>query len=179
MDDFDDEERLVRQQIDFLRNRSPDDWHRYAENANWGDRLDVLYWIVRQPQCDQATATLIFWKGEPTGYDWEEDTSVMGDDEYAVGPLLTHIAVRFNTIGFLRSEIAYDFLAAAGHESESPYATAIRDGRHGDMKLLNERAQAISDPLVKLHPDLAVLNNTGRKVGGPGDESDFYDLLPS
>ena len=186
MDEFDEDARLnqqqtrlIRRHIDFLRTRSPDDWHRYADDVSWDERLDVLYWIASQPQCDRATATMLFWKGEPTGWDWEEDDSVMGDDEYAVEPLLKYIAIRFNTTGYPRAEIAYDFLEVIGYDAASPYAAAITDGRLGDFAILRERQKDFDDPLVKLHPDLAVLRVPGRKVGGPGDTSDFYDLLPS
>ena len=61
---------LLDKQIQYLSAMSPDDWHRVADVHNWDDPLDVLYWIVSQPNCDKATARLIFWKGEPTGYDF-------------------------------------------------------------------------------------------------------------
>ena len=178
MDEDDNEERLVQQQINFLRTRSPDDWHRYAFYANWNERLDVLYWIVKQPNCDKATASLIFWRGEPTGYDWEDDDQVLGEDEYAVEPLLKYIAIRFNTTGFSRSEIAYDFLEATGHDSKSPRAAAITAGRLGDLALLKTRQQASGNPKVAIHNDLSAMRIHGRKVGGFGDQSDFYDQFP-
>lgn len=178
-DDFEArEERLLARQIAFLETRSPDDWHRYADDVNWDDRLDGLYWVVSQPECDRATATLIFWKGEPTGHDYEDYDGQMGDDNYAVEPLLKYIATRFNTTGFPRSEIAYDFLEVNGYDADHQYAGMLKRGRLDDFAALRERQQDIDDPRVKLHPDLAVLSIPGRKVGGPGDSSEFYDLLP-
>jgi len=164
--------------MDFLRNASPDDWHRYAFFHNWDERLDGLFWIVSQPQCDKATALLIFWKGEPTGYDYEDDERTMGDDIYAVAPMLRYISERFNTTGYARSEIAYNFLEATGHDADSEYASMIEAGRLRDFEALVERQKDLSDPRVKLHPGMKILRLPGRKVGGYGDESDFYDRFP-
>lgn len=89
LDDFDrQQEELFQRQMAFLAVRSPDDWHRYADNLNWDDRLDGLYWIVSQPDCDKATAVMTFWKGEPTGYDWQDCDEPMGENEFAVAPML-------------------------------------------------------------------------------------------
>lgn len=163
--------------MQLLQNSSPDDWHRYAFHHNWDDRLDGLFWIVRQPDCDRSTALLIFWKAEPTGYDYEEDEEKMGDDVYAVAPMLRYITERFNTVGYGRSQIAYDFLEAAGHEAGSEYASMIEAGRLRDFEALVERQKNLKNARVKLHPDMNVLRVPGRKIGGYDDESDFYDRL--
>lgn len=179
MDSFEaEQERLHARQMAFLQSCSPDDWHRYAFFHNWNERLDGLFWIVSQPQCDKATALLIFWKGEPTGYDYEGDDEAMGDDVYAVAPMLRYISERFNTGGYARSEIAYDFLEATGHDADSEYAPMIEAGRLRDFEALVERQQDLPDARVKLHPDMMVLRLPGRKVGGYNDDSDFYDRFP-
>jgi hypothetical protein len=178
-DDFEAKlERLHARQMAFLQNSPPDDWHRYAFYHNWNERLDGLYWIVSQPQCDRATAILIFWKGEPTGYDYEEEEERMGDDVYAVAPMLRYISERFNTAGYPRAEIAYDFLEAAGHDAGSDYAAMIEAGRLRDFDSLVEAHKNLADPRVKLHADMKVLRLPGRKVAGYGDTSDFYDRFP-
>ncbi len=171
-------ERLHAQQMQVLQNSSPDDWHRYAFHHNWDDRLDGLFWIVSQPECDRSTALLIFWKGEPTGYDYEDDEEEMGDDIYAVAPMLKYISERFNTTGYRRAEIAYDFLEAAGYDAGSEYAAMIEAGRLRDFEALAERQRDLPNARVKLHPDMKVLRVSGRKVGGYDDESDFFDRLP-
>lgn len=45
---------------------APDDWHRLAHYGNW-DFIDAAVWreIVMRPDCDRATALLIFWKAQP------------------------------------------------------------------------------------------------------------------
>ncbi len=54
--------------ISWLQQRSPDAWHVVAGKLNWDCSHDVLEWIVSQPQCDLATAALLFWMGEPDGW---------------------------------------------------------------------------------------------------------------
>jgi Domain of unknown function (DUF4274) len=171
-------ERLHARQLEFLKNASPDDWHRYADNHNWDERLDGLFWIVSQPDCDMATALLIFWKGEPTGYDYETEEEDLGGDIYAIVPMLKYISKRFNTTGYARSEISYDFLADHGINMPE-YFAMCEAGRLRDIELLIERQKTVADSLVKLHPNMRLLNVAGRKVGGYGDTGDFYELFPT
>jgi hypothetical protein len=171
-------ERLHVRQMEFLKSRSPDDWHRYAWHHNWDERLDGLFWIVSQPDCDKATATMIFWKGCPTGYDYEDDDEPMGDDVYAVAPMLRYISERFNTTGYPRAEISYDFLKDHGGGLNAEYDSMVKEGRLRDIEELIDRQKDIDNPKVKLHTELKLLSIPGRKVGGYCDNSDFYDLFP-
>ncbi len=170
-------EHLNARQMEFLKNATPDDWHRYAWHHNWDDRLDGLFWIVSQPNCDKATALLIFWKGEPTGYDYETEEEHMGDDIYGVAPMLKYISERFNTLGYTRSEIAYDSLEDHGINMPEYYEMA-KTGRQRDIKELIERQKDLADHRVKLHPNMKLLKISGRKVGSYDDDSDFYDQFP-
>ncbi len=172
------DEYLIARQIDFLEDASPDDWHRAADDLNWDRRLDLLYWIVRQPECDKATSLLIFWKGEPTGYDFETEEQEMGDDSYAVEPMLKYIVQRFNTTGYTRSEIAFDYIEAKGGSLDSEYAAIMENGRLSDLQELAERQKDSTDPLLKIHPDLKLSKIPGRKVGGHSDSDAFYDNFP-
>ncbi|MBX9858650.1 MAG: DUF4274 domain-containing protein [Sphingomonas sp.] len=176
-DHFEQKEAQLRaQEIEFLTSRSPDDWHRYALNYNWDDGISALRWIVSQPMCDLATALLIFWRGEPTGYDYETAEPAMDDDIYAVAAMLRYIAERFNTSGYPRAEIAYDFLDAAGYSAGSQYASAIEAGRLRDIEALVERQKNLANARVKLHPDLTLLQVPGRNVGGYDPETGTFDL---
>lgn len=156
---------------DALRRASPDDWHRYAHALNWDEPLDGLYWIVQQPECDRATAHLVFWKGEPTGYEWETDDGVMGDDDYSVAPMLRYIAERFHAEGYPRSEIAYDFLADHGLDMPE-YHAMEKERRLRDIRALEQR-QEDNGWTPRLHPDLKALTIPGRKVAADEDEPAF------
>ena len=47
-------------------NSGPEDWHRFALGANWDMHEPELFeWIARQPDCDKATALVLFWKASP------------------------------------------------------------------------------------------------------------------
>lgn len=172
-------ERLHARQMQFLKNASPDDWHRYAWHHNWDERLDGLFWIVSQPDCDRATAMMTFWKGCPTGYDYEEDDEPMGDDVYAVAPMLRYISERFHTTGYPRAEISYDFLVDHGCGLSTEYNSMVKAGRLRDIEELIDRQKGIDNPKDKLHSDLKLLSIPGRRIGGYGENSDFHDLFPN
>ncbi|QJB69127.1 DUF4274 domain-containing protein [Parasphingorhabdus halotolerans] len=172
------EEHLTALQIDYLKEGSPDDWHLIAADWNWDNRLDVLYWIVTQPECDRATALLVFWKGEPACCDYETEEAKMGDDIYAVAPMLRYISERFNTTGYTRSEIEFNYLVAKGAYTDSRFAPKDEDNEIGDVKEIVERQKDLTDPKVKLHPDMKLSNIVGRKVSVYGSQNDFYNKFP-
>ncbi|MBA4174733.1 MAG: hypothetical protein C0511_19285 [Hyphomicrobium sp.] len=172
------EQHLLARQIAFMQGKSPDLWHRFADGVNWDGSLEGLYWVVRQPACDRATAAMIFWKGEPAGYDYEDDDRRMGDDPYAVEPLLKFIAKRFNTDGFPRAEIAYHFLRSHGRGLDPQYDATVRQMRLTDIAALLERQKDHPDPLIKLHPDLARLELPGRGINA-WEPSEWDDTFPS
>ncbi len=49
----------------WLATTGAEDWHRSAETWNFDDGTAPLEWIVEQPDCDAATALLIFWRCQP------------------------------------------------------------------------------------------------------------------
>jgi hypothetical protein len=46
---------------DWIKLQRPEVWHVVAKHWNWDDGIEVLDWIVSQPQCDAGTARSIFW----------------------------------------------------------------------------------------------------------------------
>jgi hypothetical protein len=172
------EERLLAKQIDFMKTQSPDLWHRFADGVNWDGSLEGLYWVVSQPECDKATAALLFWKGLPTDHDYEDDDQLMGDDRYAVEPLLKYIAARFNTVGFNRSEIGYHFAQSHGLGRNDRQEPMYRTSRLDDIEGLVERLEDHPDALVKLHPDLMRLEWPGRWIN-PYASSEWDDSFPT
>lgn len=169
------EHYLTALQLKHLENGTPDDWHAIASNWNWDRELDVLYWIVSQPNCDKATALTTFWRGEPTGYDYETEEEEMGESPYSVAPMLRYISERFNTSGYPRSEIAFNYLEAQGCSADSEFADMVAESRERDIEQLLERQRAVADPNVKIHPDMMVASLPGRKVRS----SELYDTFPA
>ena len=165
------ERYLVALQLAHLAKGTPDDWHVIAETWNWGDELDVLYWIVSQPDCDKATALTTFWKGEPTGYDYETEDEQMGANPYHVAPMLRYISERFNTSGYPRSEIAFKYHMAGG----AAKAATLSPEQQRSIEELVERQRDLPDSKVKLHPDMMVASLPGRKVRS----SNLYEAFPA
>jgi uncharacterized protein DUF4274 len=110
MSDLDaDEQRRLGANIAWLEKAGPDDWHRVALDFNWGEPLYVLDWIVRQPDCDVATALTIFWQGEPSA--WLEEEGA-GEEEpngfsYLNRQICAYISKRVAAGGYTRSKITF------------------------------------------------------------------------
>jgi hypothetical protein len=62
---FDGEEDFVW----LLERSTPDDWHKIAMHASW-DCVDpeVFEWIASRPNCEAATALVLFWMVRPDYY---------------------------------------------------------------------------------------------------------------
>lgn len=94
--------------IDWLKSRTPDDWHKVAADYNWDNGLAPLDWIVSQPLCDRATALLVFWRAVPDNvlrYASEAEAKA----DYADGEfrLCVTIAANLRAGFYRRSEITF------------------------------------------------------------------------
>jgi hypothetical protein len=114
--------------MDWLCTATPDQWHQVAMGWNWGSGEAPLRWIVSQPDCDKATALMVFWRGQPSYYwngpptkaEWKASGRFFSEDVY---DLLTFVVNRWRSGGYTRSEIGYlpeggdasDLAASQGH----------------------------------------------------------------
>lgn len=114
---MDEEQLWVERQIAWLQGVSPEEWHRVALDFNWGNRLDALYWIVQQPECDRATALTIFWLAQPTAWHLgqpSEAEAIQSSEADAIQSnspevkLVRFIAARLHAKGYTRARIAFD-----------------------------------------------------------------------
>lgn len=156
---MDDEQIRIEHQIDWLKNASPDDWHRVALDFNWDERIDPLRWIVEQPECDKATALTIFWLGQPAYFLMEVAEKGGADDaQNPVWDMLKYIAQRINEKGYHRAQIAYD---------ATPHANQ-------DFRELAEYAGQLTHSPLKPHPDMK------RSIRGRAVQNDpeFYRRYP-
>ena len=169
---------LLEKQIQCLKVMSPDDWHIIADDHNWGDALDVLYWIVSQTNCDKATARLLFWKGEPTGHDFEDCEEEMGANSYSVEPMLNYIVRRFNAGGYQREEIEFDIFQAKtgcyGTDDKS-YDDIIENGIDRDIEELKIRAEQQGNSASSFPADLLVKRTPGRRIGETHGNLKIFD----
>lgn len=144
-----DEEKSLAANIAWLESTGPEDWHRVALDFNWDEPLYLLDWIVRQPDCDVATALTIFWRGEPECWlveDGEDDEEPNGFS-YLNRKICAFIAKRVGEGGYTRSEIAF----VPDTSSRSSYLALVA------------AEEAMENPNFRTHPDL-IRDRAGRDV---------------
>ena len=83
----------------------PDDWHLVAEGWDWDRGEDPLWWIVTRPNCDKATALMVFWRSRPYQYLGQPAWRDVDVDDY---DLYHTIQARWAAGFYTRSEIAFD-----------------------------------------------------------------------
>ncbi len=162
MDDLNEEDsKHLARQIAWLNSHGPDDWHRVALDFNWDGPLYVLDWIVRQEDCDMATALTIFWKGEPAY--WIDDAQSSDEEpngfSYLNRKLCTYIAGRIGQRGYKRSKIGF-----------APDAWTKQS-----FDELVDMESALSQPRFRTHRDL-LRRCRGRRVT---NDPDFYSRYPA
>lgn len=98
-----------------LKAATPDEWQSVAQEWNWDQDIAPLYWIIRQPQCDKATALTIFFRASPedAAEDFASPKGLKQKPGEAYG-IAVEIQDRWNRGLYTRSEIAFD-------KSESDY----------------------------------------------------------
>lgn len=104
----------------------PDDWHRFALGANWDFSADIMPWIVLQPDCDRATAALLFWKSQPDYYLDFADRSEIPPFNLEGYDLIQTIRERWTQGLYTRAELALDL-----GEDYAPIDTAALQRRAG------------------------------------------------
>lgn len=100
---------------------TPDDWHLAVLDWNWGFGLEPLYWIVRQPNCDKATALMAFFLTRPGQF--LDDHGVRAKVEsylLETFDLLAEIRNRFMGGFYTRSELSFDGEHAVQNEAYLP-----------------------------------------------------------
>jgi len=94
---------------DWAASRDPDDWHRLALFGNW-DYFEpaLLRRIAEQPNCDRATALVLFWKSEPEYYLPFADRAAVPEGSRDGYDLLVLIRERWRAGAYTRAELAFD-----------------------------------------------------------------------
>ena len=63
-------------------NVTPETLHRFADAYNWDEDLTRLEFILRNPNCAEQTANLIYWRASPTWYlQYASDEEVPKDEQ--------------------------------------------------------------------------------------------------
>lgn len=135
----------------WLADAGPDEWHQVADQWNWDQGSDPLRWIAEQPDCDAATALVIFWRASPdyfwsgpsTKEEWVASGEYFNADDY---DMIRAILERFRGVGYSRQELAYD---------------PLEDGFASRSDVENSKKH----PALTIEPDMIVARD-GRTPGG-------------
>jgi hypothetical protein len=105
----DDVDGLAPQRmIDWLRSRTPEDWHFVADKLNWDSSKAVIDWILDQKSCDKATAAMMFWRSDAAYYlqypNREAAAAAYGADDF---DFIRKLVERWNGSFYTRSNIAF------------------------------------------------------------------------
>ena len=67
-------------------NVTPETLHRFADAYNWDEDLTRLEFILRNPNCAEQTANLIYWRASPTWYlQYASDEEVPKSEQKPLG----------------------------------------------------------------------------------------------
>ena len=100
--------------VTWLKAGSPDDWHHTAMHWNWDNDIAPLLWIIRQPDCDLATAVEIYYLADPYHY-FSPKSDRAPEDRGEYYALIMEIRERVASGQFRRRELAFD---STGYFSE-------------------------------------------------------------
>ena len=104
-DNYADENRKM---IEWLSGKSPEHRHFVAMGLNWDYAETTLDWIVRQPDCDIATAVELFWLTNPDEllcYPTVDSLKYVDDWVFL---LVKHVVDRAAAGDYRRSTISYN-----------------------------------------------------------------------
>lgn len=130
-----------------LKAIGPAGWHRVALYGNWDFVEPAAWrWIVSQPDCEKATALVIFWKAQPDFYYEHGPRERLRPAEVEMYDLIMLIRDRWRAGAYTRSEFGFD-----------PDRDADRDTMARLRKLLGKRLDSevpasMFGPLPGKHP---------------------------
>jgi len=94
--------------IAVLALRSPDQRHAIARLLDLDDALDVLRWIAAQPDCDRATAAMIFWRAWLPAVDGHGAEAAAVRGACARSALIEDILARWSGAAWPMSDLGWD-----------------------------------------------------------------------
>jgi hypothetical protein len=110
-----------------LRRATTQEIHYACDTHNWDDGRKLVEWAVRQPQCDPATALMIYFRAQPA-YEFERGSARMRT-------WLKSIEARFAKAEFNGATVAYDPVKDVGlDEVTSKYVNPAMNMRARPVK---------------------------------------------
>lgn len=85
----------------WMAGQPPSVWHEVALGYNWGSNAALeLGWIVDQPDCDLATALVVFLRGAPDDFMCRQSLDNFPEDQLEIFRMLDRIAKRIESGGY-------------------------------------------------------------------------------
>jgi hypothetical protein len=150
-----------------MATRDPDIWHIAATRWNWDYDHAVPLWVIRQTDCDIATALEVFFLASPSYYfRWGNDRSSVPDGwEREHYDFLAEIRERLAQGFYTRSQIAFDgekqmsYIYPGLKTDEDKALAASFFPREAGMKIGGrDPEQSISEATGKCYAMLATVN---------------------
>jgi Domain of unknown function (DUF4274) len=116
--------------FDWLFAHSSDEWHGMAADWNWDAGFDILGWMISQPECNRATALLIFERAAPHDFfsKWPGVRERYLTNEKGTYYLCREIIGRWKAGFYTRSEVKLGEEDASSFDQEKArYETAISE----------------------------------------------------
>ncbi len=98
------DDALLASFVPWLLAATPDERHAVAGSFNWDYGDAPLQWIIEQPDCDRATALMVFWLDQPELF-LHSRLPIPEEDE---GDLGDAIRRRWLAGFYTRAELAFD-----------------------------------------------------------------------
>ena len=119
-----------RKMIAWLSGKSPEHRHFVAMGLNWDFAETTLDWIVRQPDCDIATAVELFWLANPDEMLCYPGVDAIKYVDEWVFDLVKYVTDREATGGYQKRVISYNLtphlasIVEAYEQAEDEYRDA-------------------------------------------------------
>lgn len=97
-----------------VREADPDDRHRVVLGWNWDGGFEVPSWIGSRPDCDRATALVMFWNGSPEYYvEFGGERSRIPEVNASGYDFLQDVRTRWERGSYIRSELSFSLSDAS------------------------------------------------------------------
>ena len=110
--------------IEFLKNVTSKERHQLALGWNWDSNLNVLKWIISDPDTDKATALYIYWANGPRWhkqYANREEAMVENAGDISSFDLTEEIEKLFLSGFYKNHQFAFDPTNDRGHNWTTEY----------------------------------------------------------
>ncbi len=86
----------------------PIEIHKVAKNYNWDHGHDTLFWMIRNPNTDKATALSLYWLGQPKEFTEYKSRQEVEEDQLNNYDFLMELEKNYRENFYKSGQISYD-----------------------------------------------------------------------